>query len=80
MKKTPTIHNHPPYNFALETARTIWDIKVRSPLTEGATSSVIQICIKMLSIAATVELPSKQNLAKIVLRKRKAPEEDFLNL
>ena len=77
VKKPPSIHNHPPDNVALETARTIGEIKVRSTLTEEATSSVIQNCTKSISIAAAVKLPSKQNLAKIVRRKRKAPEEDF---
>ena len=77
VKKTPTIHNHPPDNVALETARTIGEIKMRATLTEEATSSVIQYCTKSISIAAAVKLPSKQNSAKIVRRKRKAPEEDF---
>ena len=50
---------------------------MRATLTEEATSSVIQNYIKSISIAAAVKLPSRQNLAKIVRRKRKAPEEDF---
>ena len=78
MKKNHTIHNHPPDNVALETARTLGEIKVRATLTEQATSSVIQNCTKSIFIAAAVKLPSKHNLNKIVSRKRKAPEEDFL--
>ena len=46
---------------------------MRSTLTK-----VFQNCTKSISIAAAVKLPSKQNLVKIVLCKRKAPKEDIL--
>ena len=77
IKKPPSTHTHSPDSAAIEAVKTIGDIKLRSTLTEEATSSVIQNSTKYISIPAAVKLPSKNSLSKIVRRKRRAPDDDF---
>ena len=62
---------------SIEAVKTVEAIKLRSTLTDEVTSSVIQNSTNSISIAASVKLPSKESLSKIVRRKRKLQEVDF---
>ena len=64
IKKPPSTHTHSPDSAAIEAVKTIGDIKLRSTLTEEATSSIIQNSTKYISIPAAVKLPSKNSLSK----------------
>ena len=77
VKEYPSQHNHAPDILSIEAAKTIDDIKFRSSLTDETTSAVIYNCTQTISLGASVKLPSKECLSKIVRRKRKAPEEDL---
>ena len=77
VKKYPSQHNCAPDISSIEAAKTIDDIKFRSLLTDETTSAVINNCTQIISLAASVKLPSKECLSKIVRRKRKAPEVDL---
>ncbi|KAL8578262.1 hypothetical protein ACOMHN_005653 [Nucella lapillus] len=68
----PSTHSHPP-------SAAVGDIKQRAEQSEEATSSIINNCTAEFPLAAAGSLPKKETLARMIRRKRKAPDSDIIS-
>ena len=72
----PSQHTHAGDPSSVAALKTITAIKERAVNSEEATSTLVQNCTQNFSLAAAGSLPNKEALARMVRRKRKAPDGD----
>ncbi|XP_076471818.1 uncharacterized protein LOC143301423 [Babylonia areolata] len=75
----PSTHSHPPSAARCLALKAVGDIKQRAEQSEEATSSIINNCTAEFPLAAAGSLPKKETLARMIRRKRKAPDSDIIS-
>jgi hypothetical protein len=75
----PSTHSHPPSAARCLALKAVGDIKQRAEQSEEATSSIINNCTSEFPLAAAGSLPKKETLARMIRRKRKAPDSDIIS-
>ncbi|KAL8588196.1 hypothetical protein ACOMHN_063218 [Nucella lapillus] len=75
----PSTHSHPPSAARCLALKVVGDIKQRAEQSEEATSSIINNCTAEFPLAAAGSLPKKETLARMIRRKRKAPDSDIIS-
>ena len=80
IKKPPSAHNHPPDAARVIAIKAVTAIKQRATTSEEATSSVINTCTQDVPLSAAVAMPRNDNLARMVRRKRQAPDGEDIQI
>ena len=80
IRKPPSIHSHPPDAARVIAVKTMTAVKQRAATSQEATSTVINICTQDVPLSAAVAIPSKDNLARVIRRKRQAPDGDDIQI
>ncbi|KAL8585639.1 hypothetical protein ACOMHN_025262 [Nucella lapillus] len=75
----PSTHSHPPSAARCLALKAVGDIKQRAEQSEEATSSIINNCTAEFPLATAGSLPKKETLARMIRRKRKAPDSDIIS-
>ena len=72
----PSEHTHPPDPSRVAVQRAVSAMQRRAENSEESTSNIIQNCTQDFPLAAAGSLPKKETLARMIRRKRKAPDGD----
>ncbi|XP_028415511.1 uncharacterized protein LOC114538576 [Dendronephthya gigantea] len=72
----PSKHSHLPDPARVAVQRAVSAMKYRAENSEDSTRNIIQNCTQDFPLAAAGSLPQKETLARMIRRKRKAPDGD----
>ena len=72
----PSVHSHPPDPSRVAVERAVSAMIHRAKNSEESTSNIIQNCTHDSPLAAAGSLPKRETLARMIRRKRKAPDGD----
>ena len=72
----PSAHSHPPDPSRVSVERAVSAMRHRTENSEESTGNIIQNCTQDFPLAAAGSLPKRETLARMIRRKRKAPDGD----